>query len=138
LEVIELSGLPYSDLRKNKKAERNFSVIKILISEERGALYEKINARVDEMMKKGLKEEAESLYPYKDLNALNTVGYKELFEYLDKIHPLDKAVELIKQHSRNYAKRQLTWFRKHNDYEVFGPHDLEKIRSFIEIILQHS
>jgi len=138
LEVIELSGFPFSDFRRNKKAERNFSVIKVLINEDRDVLYEKINLRVEEMMQKGLQKEVEGLYPYKDLNALNTVGYRELFEYMDDIHSLDRAVELIKQHSRNYAKRQLTWFRKNKEYEVFAPHDFEKIKSFTEIILQNS
>src|ERR1700745_1295239 len=134
LEVIELSGFPCSDFRRNKKAERDFSAIKVLINEDRDVLYEKINRRVDEMMQRGLQKEVESLYKYKDLNALNTVGYRELFEYMDKVHSLERAVELIKQHSRNYAKRQLTWFRKNNGYEVFAPQDLEKIKSFVEII----
>ncbi|MGZ6539968.1 MAG: tRNA (adenosine(37)-N6)-dimethylallyltransferase MiaA [Bacteroidia bacterium] len=138
LEVIRLSGLPFSDFRKNKKAIRNFEAIKILINEEREVLYNKINRRVDLMMKNGLLEEAQNVYPYKNLNALNTVGYKELFDHFDKQTSLDKAVELIKQHSRNYAKRQLTWFRKNNDYEIFGPGDLEKIKAYVEIILQNS
>lgn len=138
LEVIEISGFPFSDFRRNKKAERNFSVIKTLITEERDVLYNKINLRVDDMMKKGLLQEAESLYPYKELNALNTVGYKELFDYIEKKHSLEKAVELVKQHTRNYAKRQLTWFRKNNDYEVFGPNDFEKIKAFNDIIVQNS
>jgi tRNA dimethylallyltransferase len=138
LEVIELSGFPFSDFRRNKKAERDFNVIKVLVNEDRDVLYEKINRRVDVMMKQGLLQEAESVYAHKNLNALNTVGYKELFEYLDKEISLEKAIELIKQHSRNYAKRQLTWFRKNNDYEVFAPQDLEKIKAFTEIILQNS
>jgi tRNA dimethylallyltransferase len=138
LEVIRLTGFPFSDFRRNKKAERDFNVIKVLINEDREVLYEKINRRVDIMMQAGLLDEVKKVYPHKNLNALNTVGYKELFEYLDKEHSLEKAVELIKQHSRNYAKRQLTWFRKNNDYEVFAPQDLEKIISFMEIILQNS
>lgn len=138
LEVIRLSGFPFSDFRRNKKKERNFSIIKVLINEDRDVLYNKINLRVDEMMKNGLQKEAENLYEYKNLNALNTVGYKELFEYMDKEHSLEKAIELIKQHSRNYAKRQLTWFNKNSDYEVFSPNDFEKIIAFTEIILQNS
>ena len=137
LEVITLTGLPYSSLRKNKVAERDFSVIKILINEDREILYEKINKRVDEMMEAGFLKEAESVYPYKHLNALNTVGYKELFDHLDKKMSLESAVELIKQHTRNYAKRQLTWFRKDKEYETFGPADLEKIKAYTELILQH-
>ncbi|MGZ3865916.1 MAG: tRNA (adenosine(37)-N6)-dimethylallyltransferase MiaA [Bacteroidia bacterium] len=138
LEVIRLSGLPFSDFRKNKKAIRNFEPIKILINEDREVLYDKINRRVDIMMENGLLEETKKVYPHKNLNALNTVGYKELFEFLDKRISLEKAVELIKQHSRNYAKRQLTWFRKNSDYEVFGPADHEKIKAYVEIILQNS
>lgn len=138
LEVIRLSGLPFSDFRKNKKAERNFETIKVLINEDREVLYNKINRRVDIMMDNGLLEEARKVYADKNLNALNTVGYKELFEYFDHQISLEKAIELIKQHSRNYAKRQLTWFRKNNEYEVFGPHDLDKIKAYTEIILQNS
>ncbi len=138
LEVIRLSGFPFSQFRRNKKAERSFSTIKILINEDRQILYEKINQRVDIMMQKGLLKEVEDLSKYKNLNALNTVGYKELFEYLDKTIRLDEAVDKIKQHSRNYAKRQLTWFRKNNDYEVFSPQDFEKIKAYVELILQRS
>jgi len=138
LEVIILTGLPYSSFRKNKAAARDFSVIKVLIDEDREILYEKINKRVDAMMQAGFLEEAKSVHPFKHLNALNTVGYKELFDHLEGKTSLERAVELIKQHTRNYAKRQLTWFRKDKEYETFAPTDLEKIRSYTELILQHS
>lgn len=138
LEVIRLSGLPYSSFRKNKIAERPFSIIKILINQDREQLYEKINKRVDLMMQAGFLKEAESVFAHKHLNALNTVGYKELFEYLENKTSIEKAIDLIKQHSRNYAKRQITWFRKDDSYEVFLPSDAEKIKAYVEIILQKS
>jgi len=138
LEVITLTGLPYSSFRKSKSAERNFSVIKVLLNEDREILYEKINKRVDEMMANGFLQEAESVFSYRHLNALNTVGYKELFDHLEKKTSLEEAISLIKQHTRNYAKRQLTWFRKDAGYETFLPTDLEKIKAYTELILQHS
>ena len=138
LEVCLVTGKPYSSLRKNIVAERNFNVIKIFINENREVLYEKINKRVDLMMQHGLLKEAESLYPYKNLNALNTVGCKELFDYFDNKTSLDKAVDLIKQHTRNYAKRQVTWFKNDEDCTTFSPNEIEKIKAFVEIVLQHS
>jgi tRNA dimethylallyltransferase len=138
LEVIRLSGQAYSSLRRQKAAQRNFSVIKVLLTDERQSLYARIDARVDRMMEQGLLDEARALYPKKNLNALNTVGYKELFEHFDGKHDLDTAVARIKQHTRNYAKRQLTWFRKDKEYETFLPDDFEKIKAYVEVILQHS
>jgi tRNA dimethylallyltransferase len=138
LEVCLVTGKPYSSLRKNNVAERNFNAIKVFINEDRDVLYEKINKRVDLMMQHGLLKEAESLYPYKNLNALNTVGYKELFDYFDNKTSLDKAVDLIKQHTRNYAKRQVTWFKNDEDCTTFAPNEIEKIKAFVEIVLQHS
>lgn len=138
LEVITLTGLPYSSLRKNKAADRDFNIIKVLINEDREILYEKINRRVDEMMEKGFLQEAEGVFSHRHLNALNTVGYKELFDHLEKKTSLEEAIALIKQHTRNYAKRQLTWFRKDTDYETFLPSDLEKIKSFTELIQRHT
>jgi tRNA dimethylallyltransferase len=138
LEVIKLSGKPYSSFRQNEKQTRGFTIIKILVNEDREKLYEKINRRVDKMFEKGLLKEVESLYPHRHLNALNTVGYKELFDYIEGKCSLEKANDLIKQHTRNYAKRQLTWFRKDTSYEVFEPSDFDKIRSYVEIILEHS
>jgi len=138
LEVCLVTGKPYSSLRKNNGAERNFNAIKIFINEDREVLYEKINKRVDAMMQHGLLKEAEGLYPRKNLNALNTVGYKELFDYFDNKTSLDKAVDLIKQHTRNYAKRQVTWFKNDEDCTTFAPNEIEKIKAFVEIVLQHS
>jgi tRNA dimethylallyltransferase len=138
LEVCLVTGKPYSSLRKNNVAERNFNAIKIFVNEDREVLYQKINKRVDMMMQHGLLKEAEGLHPYKNLNALNTVGYKELFDYFDDKTSLDKAVDLIKQHTRNYAKRQVTWFKNDEDCTAFAPDEIEKIKAFVEIVLQHS
>jgi tRNA dimethylallyltransferase len=137
LEVCLVTSKPYSSFRKNVVVKRNFEVIKVFINEDRENLYAKINQRVDAMMAKGFLKEAEGLVPYKHLNALNTVGYKELFDYLENKTSLDKAVELIKQHTRNYAKRQVTWFKNDEDCTQFLPIDIEKIKAFIEIITQH-
>ncbi|MDR1743738.1 MAG: tRNA (adenosine(37)-N6)-dimethylallyltransferase MiaA [Dysgonamonadaceae bacterium] len=112
LEICLMSGKPYSSLRTHPRKERPFRIVKIGLTRPREELYDRINRRVDEMMAKGLLEEARRLYPLKHLNSLNTVGYKELFDYLDGNCTLDFAVEKIKQHSRNYARKQLTWFKK--------------------------
>ncbi len=138
LEVCLTTGKPYSSFRKNIAVKRSFGVIKILLNEERESLYAKINQRVDEMMVKGFLKEAESLYPFKHLNALNTVGYKELFDYFENKTSLAKAIELIKQHTRNYAKRQITWFKNDEDCNQFYPSDIEKIKAFTEIIIQNN
>lgn len=137
LEVCIESGKPYSSFLKNTKKERPFEAIKLLINTDRSELYDRINRRTEQMMKDGFLEEAKQLLPFRHLNALNTVGYKELFDYLDGKTSLEKAVEQIQQHTRNYAKRQITWFRNQDEYEEFGPGDLEKIKAFLDIILQH-
>ena len=116
LEVCLMAGKPYSSLRKKQKKERPFRIIKICFMREREELYNRINLRVDEMVEKGLVEEAYRLYPQRHLNALNTVGYKELFDHFDGNSSLDHAIEKIKQHSRNYARKQMTWFKR--DHEI--------------------
>ncbi len=138
LEVCFETGKPYSSFLSNIKKIRNFETIKILINTDREVLYERINKRVDEMVKNGLIEEAKKLYPHKKLNALNTVGYKELFAHFDNEIALADAIDLIKQKTRNYAKRQLTWFKNQDTYDTFGPDDMEKIKAYLEIILQNS
>lgn len=112
LEVCICSGNKYSELRKASKAERPFDIIKIGLTAEREWMYARINKRVDIMFEQGLLQEVESVLPYQHLNALNTVGYKELFEYFNGKCSLDEATERIKQHTRNFAKRQLTWWRR--------------------------
>lgn len=119
LEICIGTGRAYSSFRKNKGAVRPFDSLYIGLTAERTLIYERINKRVDMMMKQGLLEEAQQLYPHKKLNALNTVGYKELFKYLDKEIGLDEAVEEIKKNTRRFAKRQLTWFRKNDKIKWF-------------------
>ncbi len=112
LEICLQTGKPYSSIRKNSKKERPFTIEKIGITRPREELYERINLRVEKMFEEGLLEEARSLYPYRELNALNTVGYKELFEYFDGNWTLDYAKQMIQQNTRHYAKKQITWFKR--------------------------
>lgn len=115
LEVAETTGKPFSSYRKATINQRPFQVIKIGLTLPREILYQRINQRVDDMVENGLVDEARSLLPYRHLNALNTVGYSELFDYFDGKNDLDTAIALIKQNTRRFAKRQLTWFRKDKD-----------------------
>lgn len=138
LEVCMHKGKPFSEYRTKIKKTRNFHPIPILLNTSRTLLYERINQRVDHMIEVGLVEEVKSLYSKKELNALNTVGYKEIFSYLENEITLKEAIDLIKQNSRRYAKRQLTWFNHQGDFETFEPNDIEKIKSYISIITEHS
>jgi tRNA dimethylallyltransferase len=131
LEVKEATGISVLDFRKGEKANRDFKIIKIGLELPRAKLHDHINSRVDKMMEQGLLDEVKSLLPYKNLNALQTVGYKELFDHLDGKSYLDEAIRLIKQHTRQYAKRQLTWFRKDKDFNWFSPGDLSTILKFL-------
>ncbi len=137
LEVCIHTQKPYSSFRTKEKKQRSFNTINILINTEREALYARINKRVDIMMQNGLLDEVKLLYPYKHLNALNTVGYKELFDFIDGKYSLEEAVNLIKQNSRRYAKRQLTWFNHQGDFETFEPTDIEKIKAYLDIVSQY-
>ena len=112
LEVCLMAGKPYSSLRTNPKKERPFRIVKVGFTRDREELYDRINWRVDQMIGEGLIEEARGFYPQRHLNSLNTVGYKELFDYFDGKCTLEFAIEKIKQHTRNYARKQLTWFKK--------------------------
>lgn len=131
LEVCLLTGKPYSILRKGKQVKRNFSVVKIGLNTDREKLYERINQRVDEMMSAGLLNEVKTLLKFRDKNALLTVGYKELFGYLDGKMDLNSTVELIKKNTRNFAKRQLTWFRRDKEIKWFEPHQADEIFAYI-------
>jgi len=115
LEVCLMTGKPYSSFRTNTKKQRPFNIIKIGLMREREELYERINLRVDEMIRLGLLEEARKYYPQRHLNSLNTVGYKELFKYMDGEWTLDFAVEKIKQNTRIYSRKQMTWFKRDKD-----------------------
>ena len=117
LEVCLATGKTYSSQRSNKRKSRSFNIRKLVLNMERQKLYERINKRVDLMMEHGLLEEVKSLLPFKKLNALKTVGYTELFRYLDGEISLDQAVTDIKTNSRRYSKRQVTWFKRYDDFE---------------------
>ena len=137
LEVFRTTGNTFSSYRKNKKAERNFKILKIGLNTTRELLYKRINLRVDEMMQNGLLEEVVSAKAYQHLNALKTVGYSELFDYLDGNTNLLSAVELIKQNTRRFAKRQLTWFRRDEEIHWFEPSDVSIIPKISEILKQY-
>ena len=115
IEVIRITGKSYSELRKSTPNKREFQIHKYVINHNRKALYDRINLRVDLMIESGLIEEAKSVIQYRGLTPLNTVGYQEIFEYLDGDFTLEEAADKIKQNTRRYAKRQLTWFRRHQD-----------------------
>ena len=116
LEIIRQTGKTFTSFRTNPKKERDFKIKKFVLIRDREELIQRINQRVDIMVEEGLIEEARELYPFRDLNALNTVGYKELFKYFDSKISLEEAIEEIKINTRKYAKRQVTWFRKDKDY----------------------
>jgi len=132
LEVCLTTGKPYSELRMGKKKERDFSIRWIGLEQDRAQLNNRINLRVDLMLEAGLLEEVKQLYPYKDLNALNTVGYKEFFLWMDGKESFDWAVEKVKTNSRRYAKRQMTWFRKNEDIQWFQVDDLPSFSGLIK------
>lgn len=133
LEVCISTGRPYSEQRSGTITERPFNIIKIATDMPRDILYERINKRVDIMVKDGLVEEVRNLYPKRELNALQTVGYRELFDYFDGKCSLNEAIELIKRNSRRYAKRQMTWFRRDEEFRWFAPNDIENIIKYIQL-----
>ena len=124
LEVCIQTGQPYSTLRKQQAKERPFQIIKYAITLPREVLNERINRRVDRMMEEGLEAEARQLYPLRHLNALQTVGYRELFDHFDGKCTIDESVEAIKAHTRQYAKRQMTWFKRDSDYRWISPEEM--------------
>lgn len=132
VEVCLMSGKPYSSLRTNKTKERDFKIVKIGLNRDRAELYDRINQRVDIMVKEGQVEEAKSLFKFCDLNSMNTVGYKELFEHFKGHISMEKAIELIKRNSRHYAKRQLSWFRRDEKIEWFHPDQEDEIIAYLD------
>lgn len=132
LEVCLATGRSYSEQRKGVTAERPFNIIKIGTDMPRDVLYDRINRRVDMMVEEGLEAEARTMYPKRHLNALQTVGYRELFDYFDGNCSFEEAVELVKRNSRRYAKRQLTWFRRDANTAWFNPIDLDAILEYIK------
>lgn len=131
LEVCLQTHMPYSRQRTGERRPRPFEIVKIGIDLPRDVLYDRINRRVDRMLADGLEAEARALYPYRELNALKTVGYREFFDYFDGRIGYDEAVELIKRNSRRYAKRQLTWFRRDSEIRWFAPDDDAAIIAYV-------
>ena len=134
LEICHMTGKTYTSFRTAQKKQRPFRIIKIGLNREREELYMRINHRVDQMMADGLLQEALQLYPQRELNALNTVGYKELFDYIGGRWTLQEAIERIKGNTRRYARKQLTWFKRDADIRWFHPDEEKEIISYIEAI----
>jgi len=131
LEICLMAGKPYSSLRTDKPKHRPFNILKIGLQRDREELYERINRRVDQMMAQGLLEEARSVYHLRHLNALNTVGYKELFNYFSGEWSLEFSIEKIKQNTRIYSRKQMTWFKRDKEIRWFYPEQLEEIKDLI-------
>ena len=132
LEICYMTGKPYTSFRTSANRQRPFRILKIGLNRNREELYERINKRVDIMMEEGLVEEARNVYPLRQMNSLNTVGYKELFQYFDGNWTLDFAVEKIKQDSRNYARKQMTWFKRDPEIRWFHPEENNTILDYID------
>ncbi len=134
VEICRMTGKPYSSFRTNEEKIRPFKICKIGLTLNRKELFERINKRVDEMIANGLVEEAKRLYPMREENALNTVGYKELFSCFDGIYSFDEAVEKIKRNTRIYARKQMTWFRKDKSINWFNPDNEDAIINFVDFV----
>lgn len=131
LEVCIMTGKPYSHFLTQSQKKRPFNIIKAGLTRPREELYQRINKRVDIMIEQGLVEEARQLYPHRKLNALNTVGYKQLFPYFENHYTLEQAIDLIKRDSRRYAKRQLSWFRRDPEMQWFKPENYNELVDYI-------
>lgn len=131
VEICLMTGKTFSSFRKNTVKKRSFRILKIGINQDRTILYDRINKRVDLMMDSGLLEEARSVYQFRNLNSLNTVGYKEIFEFLDGNCTLEESVDLIKRNSRRYARKQLTWFRRDQEIKWFEPGNIDEIIAYL-------
>lgn len=136
LEICYMTGKTYTSFRIREQKERPFKIIKVGLTRPREELYERINRRVDTMLKEGLVEEARRVYPFRKLNSLNTVGYKEMFTYLDGEWTLPFATDKIKQNSRIYSRKQMTWFKRDEEIHWFHPGDTAKIYSYIDMLIQ--
>lgn len=133
LEVIRSTGMPYSHFRQGgQRKEHAFDILKIGLEMDRTMLYKRIDYRMDMMIEQGLFEEAKALYPHKDKNALQTVGYKEIFDHLDGLYDKDEAIRLLKRNSRRYAKRQMTWFKRDTEVRWFEPGQIPQIIAAVE------
>ena len=134
LEICKQTGRTYTSFRSNTIKERPFNIIKIGLNRDREALYQRINQRVLQMIDDGMIEEAQRVYPKRTLNSLNTVGYKELFEYLDGLTTLDEAIFKIQSNTRRYARKQLTWYKRDAEMTWFSPDNIEEILNYLSTI----
>lgn len=132
LEICHMTGKTYTSFRTNTKKQRPFNILKIGLNRDRSELYDRINRRVLEMMDQGLEEEARKCYPLKGLNSLNTVGYKELFDYFDQAISKEEAIRRIQSNTRRYMRKQLTWFKKDPDIHWFHPDNITEIINYID------
>ncbi|MCR5077041.1 MAG: tRNA (adenosine(37)-N6)-dimethylallyltransferase MiaA [Prevotella sp.] len=137
LEICIQTGKPYTCFRSNTVKERPFNIIKIGLNRPREELYGRINQRVIQMIEAGMIEEALDVYPKKGLNSLNTVGYKELFDYIDGLTTLEEAVSKIQSNTRRYARKQMTWYKRDKDFSWFAPDNIEEILNYIQTTLQN-
>ena len=137
LEICYMTGKSYTSFRTQKRKERPFRIIKIGLTRDRAELYNRINHRVDVMMEEGLLEEVRNVYPYRPLNSLNTVGYKEIFNYLDGTWELPFAIEKIKQNSRIYSRKQMTWFKRDEEIQWFHPDQEKEIMQVLQNMGYH-
>ena len=135
LEICYMTGRTYTSFRTRTTKERPFRIVKIGLRREREELYERINRRVDQMVTDGLIEEARRVYPFRHLNSLNTVGYKELFAHFDGDCTLEFAIEKIKQNSRIYSRKQMTWYRRDEDIRWFHPDEHESIMAYLDSVI---
>ena len=132
LEICHMTGKTYTSFRTNTKKQRPFNILKIGLNRDRSELYGRINRRVLEMMDQGLEEEARKCYPLKGLNSLNTVGYKELFDYFDQAISKEEAIRRIQSNTRRYMRKQLTWFKRDPDIHWFHPDNITEITNYID------
>ncbi|MDO4164637.1 MAG: tRNA (adenosine(37)-N6)-dimethylallyltransferase MiaA [Bacteroides sp.] len=135
LEICYMTGKTYTSFRTQQQKERPFRIVKVGLTRDREELYDRINRRVDQMIEDGLVEEARRVYPYRTLNSLNTVGYKEMFKYLDGEWTLPFAIEKIKQNSRIYSRKQMTWFKRDAEIQWFHPEQEEEIMQYIRSVI---
>ena len=138
LEICIQTGKTYTSFRSNTTKERPFNIIKIGLKRDRHELYDRINQRVLNMIDEGMIKEALRVYPKRTLNSLNTVGYKEMFEYLDGLTTLDEAIFKIQSNTRKYARKQLTWYKKDDDLQWFNPDNVEEILKYISTIVSYT
>lgn len=138
LEICIQTGKTYTSFRTNTIKERPFNIIKIGLNRDRDELYSRINQRVLDMIEEGMIEEAQKVYPKRSLNSLNTVGYKELFEYLDGLTTLDEAIFKIQSNTRKYARKQLTWYKKDVAFQWFNPDNVEEILNYIHTTIPNT